>query len=109
MAQAKTNGTSKDISTGDVADQIDTLKADIATLTSLIGELSEAKTKDMRDKAYDAGRKARETAYEKGHEARETAEAYYAEAEETVRRQPMASLGLAAGLGFLVGMMTARR
>lgn len=54
------------------------------------------------DRLYRAGeRKAGDLAVQ--------AEDYYDEVSDMVRRQPAAALGIAAGVGFLVGLILARR
>ena len=54
------------------------------------------------DRLYRAGeRRANELAHQ--------AEDYYDEVSDMVRRQPAAALGIAAGVGFLVGLILARR
>ncbi|WP_378943783.1 YqjD family protein [Paracoccus sp. R86501] len=46
---------------------------------------------------------------QKAHEAAIYAEERYDEVSEMVRRNPAQSLGIAAGVGFLVGLLIARR
>jgi ElaB/YqjD/DUF883 family membrane-anchored ribosome-binding protein len=86
---------------------------------------------EIANDAVDAGReyadRARETGQEyadrarleaerlygagqqKAHEAAVYAEERYDEVSEMVRRNPAQSLGIAAGVGFLVGLLIARR
>jgi ElaB/YqjD/DUF883 family membrane-anchored ribosome-binding protein len=81
----------KNTSIDDLASQIDTLKNDLAKLTHSLSDYGVAKTEA-----------AAATARDKATEAQ-------LHAEEFVRTQPATSIGIAAGLGFLIGMMTARR
>lgn len=81
----------KDISIDDLAEQIDNLKNDLSSLTKMLSDLGAAKADDVTTAAKDKAIEAQ------------------LHAEEFVRTQPATSLGLAAGLGFLVGMITARR
>lgn len=79
--------------------QLDTLKADLSSLTEIIGGLGKAE----RDRLLAAG----EARYA---QAKGTAESYLHEGERYVREQPGTALGIAAALGFLVGfVMTSRR
>lgn len=117
MAQARTNGKT-DIN--DVTAQIDTIKDDIAALTALMSEMA----KDKRDEAETRARRtvssvknsasdtmdtAQLKAMESGEKLYSEAEAVYHKAENSVRQQPAMAVGIAAGLGFLVGMMATRR
>lgn len=108
MASANTtsakNGraTSKDVSIEDLANQIEVLKADISGLTSTIADYTKAKGAEASATAKTKAKEAVETGREKALEAQ-------LHAEDFVRTQPATALGLAAGLGFLVGIFTARR
>lgn len=104
----------------DVSAQIDVIRADIAELTTLLGQLAGDKkdeasarvkgtVKDLKSSASDQATYARVRAAEAGEHAQELAEQYYSQAEDAVRKQPALSIGIAAGVGFLVGLMTTRR
>ncbi|MEL6957519.1 MAG: hypothetical protein AAGL89_01040 [Pseudomonadota bacterium] len=131
MARAKANGTTKEFSAADLTDQIEAVKKDIAALTEIMGEMTQqeaAKTKDhlskraaeLRDAAAEKGAElrdaaaaksgeVRDAAYERGGEAREQIGEYYGRAESAVREQPATAMGIAAGLGFLAGLLMSRR
>ncbi len=81
----------KEITVDDLAAQIDTLKSDLSKLTHTLADFGVAKTE-----AATASAKMKAT------EAQ-------LQAEDFVRTQPATSIGLAAGLGFLVGMIASRR
>lgn len=117
MAQARTNGKA-DVT--DVTAQIDTIKQDIAALTALMTEVAQDKKDQAKthaaSKAAEFKASATETvgqaqirAKEAGDKLRSDAEAAYLKAEDTVRQQPAMAVGIAAGIGFLVGSMMARR
>lgn len=117
MAQARTNGKT-DVT--DVSAQIDTLKQDVATLTALMSDMAKDKTAEAKERAglkaaalkasaVQTVDTAHSRAVETGEKLRSDAEAAYHKAEDTVRQQPAMAVGIAAGLGFLVGMMTTRR
>lgn len=60
------------------------------------------RARDQAEHLYEAGsRRADEAAY--------YAELGYEEVSDVVRRNPMQSLGIAAGVGFLLGLIVARR
>lgn len=95
-------GKSKDVSIEDLSNQIEVLKADISGLTSTIANYTKAKSAEASATAKVKAREAVDAGHEKVLEAQ-------LHAEDFVRTQPATALGLAAGLGFLIGMFTARR
>ena len=103
-----TNSTAKnglantDLSVEDLAKQIETLKADLATLTTSIGDVAKAKGIEGAAAAKLKAKQVTDAGREKALEAQ-------LHAEDFIRTQPATALGLAAGLGFLVGMISARR
>lgn len=86
----------------DLSEQVSLLKNDIANLTSTMGEYGKAKTSQVKASAIN-------TADHLATASRDRAVQAQHSAEEFVRTQPTAALGIAAGLGFLVGLLTARR
>ena len=70
----------------DVTDQIDAIRADLQNLTSTVGALAKTQMRRAQDKTL------------------ETA----AEAEDAIRRNPLQSVGIAAGLGFLFAALSRR-
>ncbi|ARC89821.1 YqjD family protein [Rhodovulum sp. MB263] len=109
MAQSAEKRNDSNASVQDLEVQIEALKDDIAQIARTLGDLSEAKKNDMRD-----------TVQRRAAELRERGEATVAgvqdrgaelgeQAADAVRRQPAAAMGIAVGLGFLVGLMTGRR
>ncbi len=72
--------------TDDLAKQIDAIRAEIQSLTSTVSRVANKQINRAQDKAL------------------ETAQ----EAEEAIRRNPLAAVGIAAGLGFLFGVFTRR-
>ena len=70
----------------DLANQIDSIRADIQTLTSTVGRIANKQINRAQDKAM------------------ETAN----EAEEAIRRNPLSAVAIAVGLGFLFGVFTRR-
>ena len=117
MAQARTNGKTE---LADVTTQIDTIKEDIAALTSLMADMAQEKKAEAKDRAASTAAALKSSAAQKadaahakavetGEKLRTDAEAAYFKAEETVRQQPAMAVGIAAGIGFLVGIMATRR
>src|SRR5690606_23776667 len=64
---------------------------------------------NVRDEAERLYRKGERRVSHFADQASSEAEVYYDEVSEMVRRQPAAALGIAAGIGFLVGILIARR
>jgi ElaB/YqjD/DUF883 family membrane-anchored ribosome-binding protein len=101
-APAGSSSSSSSVSIDDLSAQIAVLKNDIATLTSAMGEFGRAKTEEAKKTAKDTISDATTAGRVKALEAQ-------AQAEEFLRTQPTTALGIAAGIGFLVGIVTARR
>lgn len=64
---------------------------------------------NMRDEAERLYRKGERRVSHLAGQASDEAGVYYDELSEMVRRQPATALGIAAGIGFLVGILIARR
>jgi ElaB/YqjD/DUF883 family membrane-anchored ribosome-binding protein len=113
----------KDVSATDTADieaQLAALKSDISGLTKALADYGQAQSKTLSEVAAttaanakasgeDAARRAAQKADEAYHLARDKAGEAYAKTEDSVRQNPAAAVGIAAGIGFLAGLLTARR
>ncbi|WP_375173782.1 YqjD family protein [Pseudooceanicola sp.] len=97
------------VKTEDLQADVEQLKKDIAALTKSLGEYSKAQRSHLRDVTKDAVDDAARKGREQVAAARDGVEEAYAQAEEQVRAHPSAAVGLAAGLGFVLGLVTARR
>lgn len=80
------------------APTIEDIAADLAALRADLAALVESKAAESRQSGVDLLDRLRADAERHGREA-----------EAVVRSQPGTALGIAAGLGFLVGLMAARR
>jgi ElaB/YqjD/DUF883 family membrane-anchored ribosome-binding protein len=96
-------------STADLQKQIATLKDDIAELTSAVAQYGRAQTAALTAQAKDGLRMVQERGSDGLAQAGDFAGRKYAETEDYVRANPATSVGIAAALGFLVGLLTARR
>lgn len=92
----------KDISVEDLSAQIDALKNDLSSLTSSLSDYGIGKAAEAKQATKEGAETLKAAASDKAIEAQ-------LHTEEFVKTQPATALGLAAGLGFLVGMITARR
>lgn len=98
---SKANGRA-DVSFDDLTQQISVLKSDIADLAGQLKSFGHSKTSDAADTAKSAARTAARNGAEKVHQTQK-------QATEFVQNQPGTALGIAAGIGFLVGFLTSRR
>ncbi|MCP1199745.1 YqjD family protein [Notoacmeibacter sp. MSK16QG-6] len=78
----------------DVENEIAQLRADVASLTDTIKSFGAATARDLQDRAYG-----------KRDEISDQLRAKEEEIKERVRENPMQALGIAAGVGFLVGVI----
>ncbi len=99
---AKDLGMHKDITVEDLSIQMSILKDDIAALTGSVSDYSKTKARDAKDQARTTAHDYAEAGKEKAVEAQQNAEAF-------IRTQPATAMGIAAGVGFLVGLIAARR
>jgi ElaB/YqjD/DUF883 family membrane-anchored ribosome-binding protein len=70
----------------EVSDQIDAIRADIEALTATVARVANQQMSRAQDKMAETAR----------------------DAEDAVRRNPVAAVAIAAGLGFLFGVFTRR-
>lgn len=109
MADQKSKSAGDEPSVEDLSRQLDELKADMAKLVETLGTMGRARgehaAEDLRARAEDLRDKGRARAAE----AEARFEELTAEAELMARERPAAAMGLAAGVGFLLGLILARR
>lgn len=109
MASTAKKTAAKETSMDDVTEQMAILRDDISALTTTLAELVQDKSSNLSDaakaKAEEAQRKVQDGADQAMNQAA-NARAYV---EDTVARNPGGALAVAAGVGFLVGMISARR
>lgn len=110
MARSTTsNGSAATASADDVRNQIAALQADVAQLTKTVGDYGRARGDEAKAAATKKAEELRLRADHLRHEAETQLKTGYAQAETAVRDNPAAAVGIAAGLGFLVGLLSARR
>ncbi|NSX54343.1 DUF883 family protein [Parasulfitobacter algicola] len=106
-AKAQTNGSAT--ASEDVSAQIAALKSDIAGLTEALGNYASAKGNDAKQRASEQidtlAQKGRDSAAIVSQETEKLAQT----TGDLIRQQPAAAVGIAAALGFAVGLMTSRR
>lgn len=93
----------------DLSKQVAVLREDIANLTAIVGDYSKAQAGQLKSVAADKANELAKAGAHAANSAKATAEVAYSETEDAIRANPASAIGIAAGLGFLVGMLTARR
>ncbi|HBM57882.1 MAG TPA: DUF883 domain-containing protein [Citreicella sp.] len=103
-----------------VSDQIATLRADVAALTELVGEITsrhgrearsrvDAAAHDLKDRANHAVHDARDRTEEALREAGRRAAEFEDNTRGSIQSNPFQAVGLAAAVGFLMGYLGSRR
>lgn len=95
--------------TSDLEKQIETLKKDVASLTHTLAEYGRAQRDNLAAAAAQKAGAFRDTADEALHRAQEDASRAYEHTERKIRENPAAAVGIAAGIGFLIGLLAVRR
>lgn len=105
----KSDVKSSDPEIKDIYAILDILKADMKELTKTVGDVGKVEAsravKSAKDKAHDV-----KAAGEEHFDAlRDTAEGYGRATGEYIRQNPVAAVGIAAGLGLVVGLLMSPR
>lgn len=93
----------------DLSKQVSVLRDDIANLTAIVAEYSKAQGAQLKSTVESKAADLAETGASAARVAGATAKVAYSDAENKVRENPATAVGIAAGLGFLVGLLTSRR
>lgn len=106
---AQTNRTDTEAEIKALSDQLSVLRNDIAGITELLGDMGErrksAAVHSLRDASQDIQQRGEELAQGAKRQAGELEERLL----DNIRAQPAMSLGVAAGVGFLVGYLNGRK
>ncbi|MFP4326401.1 MAG: YqjD family protein [Paracoccaceae bacterium] len=95
--------------TAELSRQIETLKKDMGALTQTLGEIARDRRDELSSEARQRLDKAMHDAEAQARAAGARAARLGEDAHDMVARQPGTALAIAAGLGFLVGFLGARR
>jgi len=93
----------------DVRDQISVLQKDIAELTRIVSDYGKAQGEYLKSSAQSRAETLKSDAERRLRQTEAQARDAWAQAEGAVRENPAGAVGLAAGIGFLVGLIMARR
>ncbi len=89
--------------------QVEALRADIAAIAETLKGLGRAGTRAAADEVRDRAEHARAGAEARIEDVHARLDAALAEADRMARDRPATAMGIAAGLGFLVGLLLGRR
>lgn len=107
MAQSAKSNVSE-MST-DVSKQMAVLRDDVTKLTELVAEYGKAQGQYMKAEAANKANQIAESGKEVASTTQTKVQDSFHDAEDAVRKNPTAAVGIAAGLGFLVGLLASRR
>ena len=96
-------------STADLAAQLEALKADIVGLSETIAALGKAKGKEVKEYAAAEAAALRERGEEKVAHLQQRAGVLSDQANAMINQNPATAIGVAAGVGFLVGILLTRK
>lgn len=105
-SEAKTSGAD---GSDDLRRQLEALRADLASVTSTLAEIGKHKGDAVAGSLRDGASKIFAAGEEKAGQMAHAAGDIYAEYSEMTRRNPATALGIAAGVGFIVGLLLSRR
>jgi ElaB/YqjD/DUF883 family membrane-anchored ribosome-binding protein len=91
------------------SDELAKLRADLDDLISRLPSLSDMDLEKAKDNLIQKIAETKETARDVAHEAREQLDHGIECTRDYVKERPLQSVGYAAAIGFLVGLLTARR
>lgn len=95
-------------SENDLQQQLEQIRKDVAALAETIASLAAGKAEDVKAQAYKAGNDAAEASAQVLDAARDHVCAVQSDLEERIRAKPLKALGIAAGLGFVLALLTRR-
>jgi len=113
MARKLAEVKSSDTTTEDLSAQVATLRQDMSALTELLGEFGKAKSAELAESTKEKFDALRDDTKLRAAHATEAAGDHAAQlqtqANDFVKNQPATAMGVAAGIGFLIGFMSGRK
>ena len=106
-ANAAAKSTTQDMQ--QLSEQIGNLKNEIADISRTLGNLGTHTREAARNEIENSVAQFRKRGAESLEKAQTTAEDLGQAAAESVRKQPAAAVGMAVGVGFLLGFLTGRK
>lgn len=108
-AMEKLKSNADGVTSADLAKQVEVLRKDLGALTEIIADLGKAKGDEAVAAAKTKVDDVRERATDTADTARLQAMELQDQANDFIKNQPATALGIAAGIGFLVGFMGSRK
>lgn len=96
-------------SVSELSTQLEALKADVKALTDTLTQLGKAKGQEFADAARYEAQALREKGEQKFADLHGRASELGDNTSQMVRENPATALGVAAGMGFLLGLILSRR
>lgn len=109
MAQAKTATAEAEAEVSQLRAQIADLKEDITSISKTLVDLGAARRDAAIDGVRDAANNMRDRGQKAYNQAQTHAEEIGQQAADAVRKQPAAAVGVAVGIGFLLGFISGRK
>ncbi|MBU2998252.1 DUF883 C-terminal domain-containing protein [Roseovarius nubinhibens] len=107
MAQGKAASTQQDVE--ELSAQIAALKTDLGAITETLKSLGVHSGEEAAARARELAAQVQKTGREGLSYAQNSAEEMGAQAAQAVRNQPATAMGLAVGVGFLLGFISGRK
>ncbi|SLN74237.1 hypothetical protein ROJ8625_04027 [Roseivivax jejudonensis] len=92
-----------------LADQIDVLRRDLASITELLGDIGVRRKDETVAAARDRMERLRREGEARWSDAQNYAHETQDELLSAIRRQPGTAIGIAVAAGFLAGLITSRK
>lgn len=99
---------SEPATTADLERQLEQIRKDIASLTETLTSIAAGKAEAVKAQALRAGNEAVEASTNVIEAARDQVGAAQADLEQRIRAKPLQALGIAAGIGFFLAILTRR-
>ena len=113
MARKLAEVTNSEPTTDDLTAQIATLRGDVSALTELLGEFTKSKGAEITGAAKEKLSTLRVETQARASAATDVASEQMTQlqgqANDFVKNQPATAMGVAAGIGFLIGFMSGRK
>jgi len=98
-----------DTTTSGLSNQVETLRSELSELTQTISDMGKAKGNEALSTVKSKAADALNTVEDQTETARLHAMELQDQATDFIKKQPVMALGIAAGVGVLVGILSARK
>lgn len=105
---AAANDTNETVSAREIEEDIERIRGDIAALAGSLKKYGSGKTSEVKARATAAGQDLTKMSQDALKELTAELQSYERALVSEVRRRPLQSLGIAAGIGFLIAALVRR-